>query len=160
MTRLNGLVESREILDEAMTSRSDPITLDGDNSPPLGTKLLKIIDGRHRIFNARKLKGVTHVPAQVFVTKKHLGIHMSPYALQQCKEKFGPMGGTKAAYESYANTLVQGVKYRVIRFGRRHEGNREILECGFDREIGADARNDLSRLGAIYGARIYRSLVA
>ena len=57
-SRLKMLENGHSSFDEVVKSRSDPITLDGSSTP------YQVIDGRHRIFLARK-KGYTSVPANI-----------------------------------------------------------------------------------------------
>jgi hypothetical protein len=158
LNRLKKLVTGDDAFKKAMTSHSDPITLDGNNSAPLGKQLLQIIDGRHRIFICQR-RNVTHIPAQILLTKKNVGIHLSVYAHSQCAERFGPLGGTREGWQSYANTLVEGVRFTVTTFQRGREGDKEFLRVSFDWDIGADARNDLSKLGPIYGRKLFGSLL-
>lgn len=59
LDRLKKLVTGDDAFNKAMTSHSDPITLDGNNSAPFGKQPLQIIDGRHRIFICQR-RNVTH----------------------------------------------------------------------------------------------------
>ena len=56
--RLDDLQQGHSSFDTVLSSRSDPITLDKSSGTPY-----KIIDGRHRIYLARKA-GYSSIPAQ------------------------------------------------------------------------------------------------
>lgn len=56
--RLDDLQQGYSSFDEVLNSRSDPITLDKSSGTPY-----RIIDGRHRIYLARKA-GYSSIPAQ------------------------------------------------------------------------------------------------
>lgn len=56
--RLDDLQNGYSSFDEVLNSSSDPITLDDSSGTPYS-----IVDGRHRIYLARKM-GYSRVPAQ------------------------------------------------------------------------------------------------
>lgn len=154
------LLQGHDSFDSVLISASDPITLDATESTPFGKGKLTIVDGKHRIALARR-RGDTHVRARVFVNERKVNIFLNYYALVKCKEHFpqGLLRATREQLESYANTLLEKVRYRV-RFERIQHGDKDALSVQFECEISPAVRQDLSLVGDLLGFHVQGSLLS